>query len=118
MIHRVQSSQRSLEFFDVPGATVRVSDSIVSKGNKLSAGFTEYTEASRLRWTFDYDEVFYMLDGNLYLETDGQPVLHFETGDLGCIEKGTTATIVVPQHALLVHVTHPAWREPNTTSTP
>ena len=118
MVRIVKPNQRNLQPLEVEGATVQVSDPVVGREDNLAAGFTEYTQPSRLEWTFDYDEVFYMLDGNLYLETDGQPVLHFETGDLGCIEKGTTATIVVPQHALLVHVTHPAWREPNTTSTP
>ena len=34
-----------------------------------------------------------------------------EVGDLGYIEKGTQTTIVVPEHAYLLHVTQPAWRD-------
>ena len=50
MIYKVEKNQRNLAAFDVPGATVQVSDPIVGVGNKLSAGFTEYLESSRLVW--------------------------------------------------------------------
>ena len=50
---------------DVAGATVQVSDPIIGKGNNLAAGFTEYTEPSRLQWTFTYDEVFFIVEGAL-----------------------------------------------------
>ena len=35
----------------------------------------------------------------------------FEVGDLGYIPKGSVTTIVVPERALLLHVTQPAWQE-------
>ena len=110
MIHRVRKDQRDLAAYDAPGATVRVSDPIRGAGDRLSAGFTEYTEASRLTWTFDYDEVFFMLEGHLEIEVEGQDPVRFEAGDLGYIEKGARTTIVVPERACLLHVTHPAWR--------
>ena len=74
MIYKVEKNQRSLAAFDVPGATVQVSDPIVGVGGKLSAGFTEYLEASRLVWTFDYDEVFFMLEGYLEIQVADQAV--------------------------------------------
>ena len=61
--------------------------------DRLSAGFTEYTEASRLTWTFDYDEVFFMLEGYLEIEVEGQDPVRYEAGDLGFIEKGARTTI-------------------------
>ena len=110
MIYKVEKDQRNLAAFDVPGATVQVSDPIVGVGGKLSAGFTEYLEASRLVWTFDYDEVFFMLEGHLEIQVAGQEPVQYEAGDLGYIEKGTQTIITVPERAYLLHVTHPAWR--------
>ena len=110
MISRVRKDQRNLAAYDVPGATVRVSDPIRGTGDKLSAGFTEYMEASRLTWTFDYDEVFFMLEGHLEIQAAGRDPVQYEAGDLGFIEKGAQTTITVPERAYLVHVTHPAWR--------
>lgn len=110
MIWRVEKDQRGLAPYDAPGATVRVSDPIRGAGDRLSAGFTEYTEASRLTWTFDYDEVFFMLEGYLEVQVEGQDPVRYEAGDLGYIEKGARTTIVVPERAYMLHVTHPAWR--------
>ena len=110
MIYKVEKDQRNLAAFDVPGATVQVSDPIVGVGDKLSAGFTEYLAASRLVWTFDYDEVFFMLEGHLEIQVAGRESVQYETGDLGYIEKGTQTIITVPERAYLLHVTHPAWR--------
>ena len=58
MIEIVKTQHRDLQWLDVAKATVRVSDPIIGKGNNLAAGFTEYTEPSKLEWTFTYDEVF------------------------------------------------------------
>ncbi len=110
MISRVRKDQRNLAAYDVPGATVQVSDPIRGAGDKLSAGFTEYMEASRLTWTFDYDEVFFMLEGHLEIQVAGRDPVQYEAGDLGYIEKGAQTTITVPERAYLLHVTHPAWR--------
>ena len=110
MVHVVKADRRGLKPFDTAGATVQTSDPIVGEGDCLSAGFTEYTAASRLTWTFDYNEVFFMLRGSLEIRTDGQAPSLFEEGELGYIEKGTQTTIVVPEYAYMVHVTQPAWR--------
>jgi len=110
MIYKVEKEQRNLAAFAVPGATVQVSDPIVGVGDKLSAGFTEYPAPSRLMWTFDYDEVFFLLEGCLELQVADQEPVPYEAGDLGYIEKGTQAIIAVPERAYLLHVTHPAWR--------
>ncbi len=110
MIRIVSSSQRDLKTFDAPGASVQVSDPIIGADDCLSAGFTEYVAPSRLEWTFDYNEVFYLLDGSLEIQEDGESVT-FHAGDLGYVEKGSQVTITVPERAYLLHVTQPAWRE-------
>ena len=109
MIHIVRKSERELKLFPIEGATVQVSDPVVSADKNLSAGFTEYLKQSRLEWTFEYNEVFYMLEGTLEIHTDDQDPVRFCAGDLGHIEKGTSAVIVVPEHAYFVHFTQPAW---------
>ena len=123
MVRIVKPDQRNPQPLDVPGATVQVSDAIVGKENNLAAGFTEYLKPSKLEWTFDYDEVFFMLDGTLEIHVDGRDPIEFEVGDLGFIERGTRSTIVVRDHAYLLHFTQPAWQDPavgqrSTTTTP
>jgi ethanolamine utilization protein EutQ (cupin superfamily) len=113
MIQIVKATQRDLQDLDLPGVSARASDPIAAANGSLSAGFSEYTEPGRLDWTFDYNEVFYMLEGALEIHEDGRPPVRFEAGDLGYIEKGTPTTIVIPKRALFVHVTHPAWRDPS-----
>ena len=111
MIHIVRSNQRNLQPLELEGATVSVSDPIVGARRNLSAGFTEYSAPSRLRWTFDYDEVFLLLEGGLEIHAGSRPPVVFAAGDLGYIKKGEQTTIVVPQRAYLLHFTQPAWRE-------
>lgn len=111
MVHIVKSDRRDLKRFDAPGVTVQVSDPIVGKDDCLSAGFTEYLKPGRLEWTFDYNEVFFILEGALEVQPSGQDPVKFETGDLGYIEKGAQTVITIPQRALLLHVTQPAWRD-------
>ena len=111
MVHLIKEGQRNLESIEVPGATaVRVADCFVGKEKNLAAGFTEYGAPSRLQWTFDYDEVFFMLEGSLEIHVEGREPLVFDAGDLGYVEKGTDTTIVVPQRAYFLHMTQPAWR--------
>jgi ethanolamine utilization protein EutQ (cupin superfamily) len=115
MIRIIPADQRQLRPFDAPGASVQVSDPVIGAGDCLSAGFTEYVAPSRLEWTFDYNEVFYMLDGSLEIQQDGETSVIFHTGDLGYIEKGSTVVITVLERAYLLHVTQPAWRDPEST---
>ena len=111
MIKIIKTYQRALQSLDVTGATVQVSDPIIGKENNLAAGFTEYTEPSRLEWKFTYDEVFFMVEGALEVHAAGQDPITFEVGDLGYIEKGTQTTIVVPKRAYFLHITQPAWQD-------
>ena len=111
MVQIVKPDQRDLKPFEVPGIQVQVSDPVIGKDDGFAAGFTEYVSAGTLEWTFDYNEVFYMISGALEVHTEGQEPVRFEPGDLGYIEKGTTTVIKVPDRALLLHVTQPAWRE-------
>ena len=94
MVQIVKPDQRDMKLYDAPGARVQVSDPILGKDDCLAAGFTEYLAPSRLE-----------------VHAGGQEPVSFEVGDLGYIEKDTTTVITVPEGALLMHVTQPAWRE-------
>ena len=111
MVQRVRPNRRNLQPLDVPGATVQVADAIIGKENNLAAGFTEYLKPSELEWTFDYDEVFFILEGALEIHVSGREPVQFEVGDLGYVEKGTGTTIVVQERAYILHFTQPAWQE-------
>ena len=110
-VQRVRPDERGMEMYEAPGATVRVADPIVGRKKNLAAGFTEYLKPSRLEWTFTYDEVFFMLEGELSVQEEGFEPVKFEVGDLGYLPKGTRTLIVVPEHALLLHLTQPAWQD-------
>ncbi len=111
MVQIVKPDQRDMKPYDTPGARVQVSDPILGKDDCLAAGFTGYLASSRLEWAFDYNALFFMLNGALDVHAPGQEPVRFEVGDLGYIEMGTSTVITVPEGALLLHVTQPAWRE-------
>lgn len=112
MVHRLRPDKNKMQIYDAgPDTTVRVADLVVSEQRNLAAGITEYLKPSRLEWTFEYDEVFYMIEGALEINVEGKGAVRFEVGDIGFVEKGTTTTIIVPKQAYFLHVTQPAWRE-------
>ncbi|MCP4645221.1 MAG: DUF861 domain-containing protein [bacterium] len=111
MIRIVRKDDRNLEPVNLPGVPANACDPIVGADDCLTAGFSEYVEPCSFEWTFDYHEVFFMIEGSLELTTEGQEPVRFEAGDLGYIEKGTKTTITVPKGAYFLHVTQPAWRE-------
>jgi ethanolamine utilization protein EutQ (cupin superfamily) len=109
MIHIVKSSERNLLPLDIPGVPARACDAVLTEDKSLSAGFSEYTEACSFEWTFDHNEVFYMLEGELTLQLPGGSPVHFTVGDMGHIEKGAKTLITVKNRAYFLHVTFPAW---------
>jgi ethanolamine utilization protein EutQ (cupin superfamily) len=111
VIHVVRKNERNLEPVEIPGVSVRACDPIMGKDGCLSAGFSEYDAPCSFSWTFEYNEVFFMIEGELSLAIDGGEPIMFQPGDLGYIEAGAATTITVPQHAYFLHVTQPAWRE-------
>jgi mannose-6-phosphate isomerase-like protein (cupin superfamily) len=111
MVRQVKPDQRDLKPLEVPGATVEVSNPIIGVSRNLAAGFTKYVKPSDFEWMFDYDEVFYMLEGAVTVPPEGKEPIEFKTGDLGYIPKGTKARIIVPKSGYLLHITQPAWQE-------
>ncbi len=104
MVRIVRSDRRDLKPFDVVGAKVHVSDPIVGKDDCLAAGFTEYVAPSRFEWTFDYNEVFYVLDGSLQVQEveapsqtrSGRPGLHRKGN--ACGDHSSRASVSPARH--------------------
>ena len=114
MVQVVKADERDLVPVDIPGISVRACDPVRASDGALSAGFTEYLEPCDFEWTFDYNEVFFMLEGNLEIRTAEGQRFAFGPGDMGYIENGTPTRIVVSKRALFVHFTQPAWMDAKT----
>lgn len=90
-----------------PEMDVRLEDVITAKhGSPVAAGFMSLHKGS-FPWTLTYDEVQYVIEGELHLVTDkgtkiGKP------GDVLFIPKGTSVTFSTPQWAKFLYVTYPA----------
>ena len=111
MIQKIKSNERSLEPLNIPDVSVQACDPALAADQSLSAGFSEYMAPCSFEWTFDYQEVFFMLEGSLSLTLEGNAPVLYEAGDLGYIEKGSKTVITVTDRAYFLHVTQPAWQE-------
>ncbi len=90
-----------------PEMDVRLEDVITAKhGSPVAAGFMSLHKGS-FPWTLTYDEVQFVIEGELHLITDkgtkiGKP------GDVLFVPKGTSLTFSTPQWAKFLYVTYPA----------
>jgi ethanolamine utilization protein EutQ len=94
-----------------PGQEVRAADVVTSAdGSPVAAGFLVLTRGC-FPWTLTYDEVQYVIEGELHLGTpDGVVVGH--PGDVLYVPKGTEVTFGTPSWTRLLYVTFPAdWEE-------
>lgn len=61
-----------------------------SELTELSAGFVDFPDGGKTDpWTLPYEEVFYVIEGELILHLDGRTV-SAASGDVVTIEKGAT----------------------------
>jgi ethanolamine utilization protein EutQ len=94
-----------------PGQDVRAADVVTSAdGSPVAAGFLALTRGC-FPWTLTYDEVQYVIEGELHLGTpDG--VVVGRPGDVLYVPKGTEVTFGTPSWARLLYITFPAdWEE-------
>ena len=80
VIRIVKAGERELQPLNLRGINVRACDPIPGPANCISAGFGEYVEPRRLDWTFDYHEVFFMLEGAPKIHVPGEEPVRFEPG--------------------------------------
>ena len=90
-----------------PEMDVRLRDVVTSAdGLPMSAGVMSLRQGS-FPWTLDYDEIEYVLEGELHI-TSGGEVAVGRPGDIIAVRKGSSITFGTPSWARFLYVTYPA----------
>lgn len=90
-----------------PEMDVRLLDVITAAdGMPMSAGVMSLRQGS-FPWTLDYDEVEYVLEGELHITTAEQVAVG-RPGDVIAVPKGSSITFGTPSWAKFLYVTYPA----------
>lgn len=106
----VRGSAVQLERFAAAGAdkNVQLKDVITAADRSpMSAGFMAWKAADSFAWELTYDEVDYVLEGELHVTIDGR-VVEAKAGDVVFIPKGSKVTFGTPSSVRVFYVTHPA----------
>lgn len=111
LAHVAGASALPLDAFPVdlgrPAMDVRVRDVLgTAQGLPMAAGIMSLREGS-FPWTLDYDEVEYVLEGELHVTLGGQRVVG-RPGDVIGVPKGSSITFGTPSWAKFLYVTYPA----------
>ncbi len=96
-----------------PEMDVRLLDVVTAEhGMPMAAGVMSLREGS-FPWTLDYDEVDYVIEGELHIRTSDQLVVG-RPGDVIAVPKGSSITFGTPTWARFLYVTYPAdWGAPS-----
>jgi ethanolamine utilization protein EutQ len=90
-----------------PEMDVRLLDVITARhGLPIAAGVMSLREGS-FGWQLDYDEIEYVLEGELQITTAGQTVVG-RPGDVIAVPRGSAITFGTPNWAKFLYVTYPA----------
>jgi ethanolamine utilization protein EutQ len=90
-----------------PQMDVRLRDVITSAhGMPMAAGVMSLREGS-FPWHLDYDEVEYVIEGELHITSAGRTVVG-RPGDVIAVPKGTSITFGTPSWTKFLYVTYPA----------
>ena len=90
-----------------PEMDVRLRDVVGAEhGLPMAAGVMSLREGS-FPWTLDYDEVEYVIEGELHITTADQAVVG-HPGDVIAVPKGSSITFGTPSWTRFLYVTYPA----------
>ena len=90
-----------------PEMDVRLRDVVGAEhGLPMAAGVMSLREGS-FPWTLDYDEVEYVIEGELHITTADQAVVG-HPGDVIAVPKGFSITFGTPSWTRFLYVTYPA----------
>jgi ethanolamine utilization protein EutQ len=111
LTHVPGASTVPLDPFPFPGPApamdVRTRDVVTGEnGVPMAAGVMSLREGA-FPWTLDYDEVEYVLEGELHL-TCGDQVVVARPGDVVAVPRGSSITFGTPSWARFLYVTYPA----------
>lgn len=110
---RVEGRSAPLAPFPFPGPApemdCRLVDVITAEehGARLAAGFMSLREGS-FEWTLGYDEVDYVIEGELHIGLADGRALVGRPGDVLFIPAGSTITFATPSWTKFFYVTYPA----------
>lgn len=109
-VRRVDGHAVRLAPFPYPGPAptqqVRAADVVTAAdGAPMAAGFLTLTAGS-FPWTLTYDEVQYVIEGELHIGTAEGTVVGLP-GDVLYVPKGTSITFGTPSWAKFLYVTYP-----------
>jgi len=76
-------------------------------GSPMSAGIMSWKKEDSFPWELTYDEVDYVIDGELEITIDGQ-VFSGKQGDIFYIPKGSKIIFGTPSYTRIMYVTYPA----------
>ena len=80
-------------------------------GSPMSAGIMSWNKEDSFPWKLTYDEIDYVIDGELEITIDGKAFLG-KIGDVFYIPKGSEIIFGTPNHTKIMYVTYPAnWSE-------
>lgn len=90
-----------------PAMDVRLRDVVgAAEGLPIAAGVMSLREGS-FPWDLDYDEVEYVIEGELHISTADQRVVG-RPGDVIAVPRGSSITFGTPSWAKFLYVTYPA----------
>jgi ethanolamine utilization protein EutQ len=90
-----------------PEMDVRLRDVVGAEhGLPMAAGVMSLREGS-FPWTLEYDEVEYVIEGELHITTADQAVVG-PPGDVIAVPKGSSITFGTPSWTRFLYVTYPA----------
>ncbi len=90
-----------------PELDVRTTDVVTSADGLPMAAGVMSLRAGSFPWTLDYDEVEYVLEGELHI-TCGDELVVGRPGDVIAVPKGTSITFGTPSWARFLYVTYPS----------
>jgi len=89
-----------------PEMDVRLRDFVTAEhGVSMAAGMMSLRQGS-FPWTLDYDEVEYVIEGELHIATADQSVVG-RPGDVIAVPKGSSITFGTPSWTRFLYVTYP-----------
>lgn len=111
LVHVAGANTLELEPFPTdlhhPEMDVRLLDLVTAAhGMPMAAGMMSLRQGS-FPWTLDYDEVEYVIEGELHITTADQVAVG-RPGDVIAVPKGSSITFGTPSWARFLYVTYPA----------
>ncbi|KUM32460.1 ethanolamine utilization protein [Arthrobacter sp. MYb23] len=101
-IHKVEGGYVGIPSMDLPGSEAFIGDALHNpEGSVMSAGFFELKASEPVVYTYTYDEMKVVIQGEFILtdQTTGE-VTHAKERDVLFFPKGTTVKFETPEYGL------------------